>query len=162
MRSRSYDLRTMRTDQGTKINYGAISDFVTVTEITHGHTERAARIQINVAKRTNQKHKNNSRTMSIDSSLSKAGWGHAIKYAPTTEIAHFDFQSKWKSFEKFFNIHTDWLIFKPFVCKAMIYIPLENRTKFDTTEENGIFVGKLKVHCSIKFTVQQQRILSIS
>lgn len=54
MHNRSYNIQTLRTDQGTEYAYGTIKDFLRVNVITHALSGRWAHTKLYVAERMNR------------------------------------------------------------------------------------------------------------
>lgn len=75
--------------------------------------------------------------------LPKLWWGHTILYAAAirNSCTTGNFKNKEIPYGRFFNKEVDLKVFKPFGFTALVYIPLENRTKLDCTVERGFLVG---------------------
>lgn len=81
--------------------------------------------------------------MLLDSGLPKLWWGHAILSATTVrnQCTTSTFRNKETLLCTFLNKEKDLKVLKPFGCTALVYIPLEKRTKIDVTGVRGTLVG---------------------
>lgn len=143
MHTRGYDVQTLRKDEGTEYSSSTIADFLRVNGINHALYGRSAHAQLHVAEKMSRTLTEMARTMHFQAGLPKSWWVNAIKYATSirNKCTTSTFENREIPFEPFFNRGGYLSLYKPFGCTALIFVPLQNRTKLDETSERGVLVG---------------------